>query len=344
MSRRVGIGVIGCGAIADLIHLPAYKETGHAQLLAVCDIDEMRAKSTAKKFGIEAWYTDYEKILERKDVDAVSICTPNFLHCEQAVAAAEAGKHVFVEKPMATTLEECDQMIRSCEGSNVKLMVGHNERFNPTNEKIKEILDEGLIGTVFEIRSHISYGGPYEGWPAVSDWFFDIGKAGGGCLIDVGGHVFDVFRWFVGDVQSVSAFLGSLAKETKVEDNAMVLLTFRRNAIGECDISWTYKGFENSREILGTEGGIFVGAAPSPIAVYTEKKVPKALRGLLHPTFPVSLAEQIAYQKKKISHFIETIMEDKEPFVTGYDGRAALEIVLAAYKSARTGKVVCLPD
>jgi len=338
--RVLNVGVIGCGAIADLIHLPAYREIPEANVIAVCDVNKRRAMETARKYHIKTWYADYEKLLERKDIEAVSICTPNFLHCEQAVRAAGAGKHVLLEKPMAITLKECDSIINACQRAHVKLMVGHNERFNPVYEKIKKIVDSGCIGRIFQIRLHVSYSG-YAEWPSVTEWFFDPSKCGGGCLIDAGVHHLDVIRWLVGDVISVFAIVGSL-KRGRAEDMAMVMLTFK-DAIGEFDVNWNYSGLEQSTEILGREGGVFFRRPESPISIYREKQASTVLKGSISPELPVEMAETIAYQKKKIKHFVNAILLGEEPLITGRDGRATVEIVLAAYKSAKTGNIVKLP-
>ena len=339
---QVRVGVIGAGAVADITHLPAYYEMPEAKLIAVCDVNEERAKLMAKKYDAEAWYTDYIKLLEREDIDAVSICTPNYLHCDQTVAAAKHGKHVLVEKPMATTLEECDKMIKACEKANVKLMIGANPRFEPQNQKIKEILDRGFIGRILQIKYHAAYGGPLVFWPAVSDWFFNKSKVGGGCLQDFGTHIIDLFRWFAGDVSSVFAIGGTLQKNIEAEDNAILLLTFKRGGIGEIDISWTHKGWEMSAEIIGSEGAIFVREPHSPISICTDKVGLNMPKAMIQPQFPLDVAQMMVSQQSKIKHFVMSIIENRKPLVEGRDGRAALEVVLAAYESMKSGKKVLL--
>jgi myo-inositol 2-dehydrogenase/D-chiro-inositol 1-dehydrogenase len=336
--KQVRVGVIGAGAVADIHHLPAYHELSEAKLVAVCDVNEERAKAMAKKYDAEAWYTDYIKLLERDDIDAVSICTPNFLHCEQTVAAAKHGKHVLVEKPMAVTIEECDKMIEACEKANVKLMVGANPRFDPQNQQIKEIIDKGTIGKILQIKYHAGTSGPYITWPAVSDWFFDESKVGGGCLIDLGAHFIDLLRWLTGDVSSVCAIAGNLSRNSKGEDNVMLLLTFKNGVLGELDMSWTYDKRYYLAEIHGTEGALFVGIPLAPIVVDLREGASKLLNGPIHSSIPKTSEETVKSIKKKIKNFLEAIINDKEPMITGRDGRAVMQIIVAAYESIRTGK------
>ena len=340
------VGVIGCGAIAQLVHLPAYRDLEKAELVAVADVDAKRAEDTAKKFGAKYWYSDYKQLLAREDIDAVSICTPNFLHCEQAVAAAEAQKSVLLEKPMAVTLEECDQIIDACKKARVKLMIGFNSRFEAVNQKVKKLLEDGTIGNIFQIRCLSAYSGPYDFWPAVTDWFYDSTKVGGGVLIDAGIHYIDMVRWFMGDkaeVAEVTSIGGSLVKGLNVEDNAIVLLKFKHGSIGEIDVSWTYKGSAPSTEILGTGGGIFIRPPSSTLSVVPHTALSEDLKGTIFPRFSSSVEEVMSYQKKKVEHFVDCVLNDQEPLVSGYDGRASLEIVLAAYESMKTGSRVSLP-
>ena len=147
--RKLGIGVIGCGGAAQVGHLPWYARNPHVRLVAVADVDEKKARYIAEKYHVKDYYADYEKLLQRDDVDAVSICTPVAYHCEQAVRAFEYGKHVLLEKPMARDIYECDLIIRASEKASRILMVGFMKRFNPAFEFIKSVLDRGVIGKPF---------------------------------------------------------------------------------------------------------------------------------------------------------------------------------------------------
>ena len=165
--------------------------------------------------------------------------------------------------------------------------------------------------------------------------------------MDAGVHFIDLLRWFAGEVSSVCAIGGNIVKNIKGEDNAMALLTFKAGALGELDVSWTYslraKKYDLRGEILGTDGGIFIQGAPSPLTVYSESKTFQPLIGAISVDMPATTAEVMAFQRKKVANFIESIIEDKEPLVTGEDGRAVVEVVLAAYESMKTGRKVTLP-
>jgi UDP-N-acetylglucosamine 3-dehydrogenase len=337
------VGVIGGGAIAETVHLPAYREIPQVKIVAVCDVNEKRAKRMCRNFGAQAFYSDYRELLKRSDIEAVSICVPNYLHCEQTIAAAKAKKHVLVEKPMATTLEECDKMIEACRENNVKLMVGHNWRFYPPFKRVKEILDRKIVGEISQIRVHTATGGPEKSWPAASKWFFDRKKVGGGCLIDLGIHVIDLLRWLMGDVKNVSSAIAS-SKQNTGERDGIILLEFKNEVLGEIDASWSSKGSYRSLEISGRKGWILVGPSQSPITIYREGgENLHQLQGLIHPQLPATLSEAMAYTKEKVRLYVESIIQNETPPITGQDGRAALEIVIAAYESAKSGRRISLP-
>lgn len=342
-NNKLGVGVIGCGAIAEIVHLPVYKEMPQTDLKAVCDTDKDRAEEIADKFDAESWYTNYKDLLERDDIDAVSICTPNSFHREHSVAAANAGKHILLEKPMAPTLEDCDKIIEASQRAGVKLMIGVNSRFLSSARRVKKLLENDTIGKISQVRYHGGHSGPYSTWVAVSDWFKKKSEVGGGVLIDIGAHYLDLMRWFVGDISEVSAIGGNLSGKFEGEDNAIVILTFKNGVMGELDTSWTYNDWYETAEIHGAEGTIFIRDASGPIVVYSDRKIPENLRGPVSLRESVPIEEQMKPTRVKVEHFVESILQDKQPMVTGEDGRAVVEAILAAYRSMETGEKVSLP-
>jgi predicted dehydrogenase len=189
----------------------------------------------------------------------------------------------------------------------------------------------------------MGHGGPEKSWPAASKWFYDLSKVGGGCLIDLGIHLVDLLRWLMGDVKNVSAAI-SFSDQYAGEKDGMILLEFRNGVLGELDASWSTRGSYHIMEIVGSKGWGLVGPPESPVVIYHERErnIPQ-LEGLVHPQLPISLLEAMAHAKEKAHLFIDSIIRDQTPPITGQDGRAALEVVIAAYKSARLGKRIGLP-
>ncbi|MFP4005855.1 MAG: Gfo/Idh/MocA family protein [Candidatus Hadarchaeia archaeon] len=342
-DKKLGIGVIGGGKISETVHLPGYRENSKVDLKAICDVDEETAEEMANQFGAESWYTDYEELLARNDIQGVSVCTPNSFHREHSVAAAESGKHVLLEKPMAPTLEECDEIIDACEENGVKLVMGFDRRFFPEYKRVKRLIDEGVVGSISQIRFHGGHSGPYDTWGAKTDWFNKKDEVGGGALLDLGTHYIDLLRWYVGEISSVKAVGGNLAGKSEGEDNALVLLDFEEGPFGQVDASWTYSEWHEFGEIHGSKATLFLRESKDPLVVYANEEIPEGLKGPVRPTQPVSMTESMRPNRQKIDNFVEIIIKDKEPNLTGEDGKKSVEVVKAAYKSIETGERVDLP-
>ena len=342
---KIRVGVIGVGRVAWIGHLPWYKENPVVELVAVADVDEHKARKAAEYFHIPYFYTDYEKLVSRKDIDAVSICTPVHLHTEQTVRAAEEGKHVLVEKPMARDIYECDEMIRVCEKAGVVLMVGFMKRFNPGFQKIKKLLDEGTLGKPHFMEVHWS--------------LFDIkgteafrykAYTGGGIFQDHGSHYIDLFRWWTGDeVSEVTAECNLIVPGRQVEDHAVVLLRFKRGSVAVIETSRVGPSHEQyglweRGQIYCTKGAILFDV---PDWISYELPLIKVFKRGTWET--LTMYKEGRYPpkhymfKREIDHFIECIKCGKKPLVTGYDGRAAIEVINAAYLSQIEGRKIKLP-
>ena len=191
--EKLKVAVIGAGKIAERLHLPGYKETANAEVIAICDIKKEKAERLAKMFNIPAVYTDYEKMIKESGADAISVCTPNYLHEPMAVFAANNKKHVLVEKPMSITIPAMKAMIAAAKKNRVLLMVEQSQRFDPAHQALKEILDSGALGNFVSVRGKIGHAGP-ENWSDDSPWFFDKKLSGGGVSVDVGIHILDLIR------------------------------------------------------------------------------------------------------------------------------------------------------
>ena len=373
MNDKVRVGVIGCGTIAQRGHLPWYWENPTAEIVAVCSDIEAQAEAAAKRWGSKHWFTDYQKLLEIEEIDAISICTPVWLHKEIAVEAAKRGKHILCEKPMARTEEECVEMIEEAEKRRVKLMVGFMKRFNPGFQKIKEIIDRGIIGRVYHLDIHWNLYFPPNSRPA--QIFCEEERVGGGVILDNGSHYIDTYRWFLdSEIDTVYAEVSKIVPERVYEDQAMLLLRFKNGATSILDMglsrvewveksAWDREGvysqqFSELGFIYGTEGTIYFDAPPFEsveavrIKLYLSTKENGCEWGGWHelevpvvrqPGGPLSPGEVITYAfKNEIDHFLECIQQDRKLAVSGEDGRVVAQVVAAAYKSSRTGKRTAL--
>lgn len=344
MKQKLGAGIIGCGGIG-WIHAQAFSKTPLTNLVAVADVVEERAKGLIQKYNAKAWYTNYEEMLQRRDIHVVSVCTPPWLHKQMVLEAVEAGKHVLCEKPMALSLDEAEEMVNGAKKAGVKLAIDFHNRYLPAHQKAKKLLDEGLIGRLFQIRCRLGY--PFlesaylQNLSHMKDWLFIAEKSGGGVLMDIGSHWIDLARFFVGnDVKSVSALIGTVSRSIKVDDNIMILCEFENGVQGVIDVSWTQRGGFWFIELYGLDGTMICNG-PQPIMIYTEKKdEPHLLRkAWIYPR--LEPAEEP--HERLIREFVEAIENCTEPPVSGEDGKKAQEIIKAAYESYKTKRIIQLP-
>ncbi len=256
------IGIIGCGKIAQVRHIPEYEASGRATLDAFYDLNSERAATLAAQHGGKA-YGSIDELLD-SGLDAVSVCTSNATHAEITIKALRKGISVLCEKPMATSLQDAEAMDRTATESGKVLMIGQNQRLNATHRKAREIIRRGDIGKVLSFRTIFGHGGP-ETWsidPGKSTWFFDRSKASMGAMADLGIHKTDLIDFLLDDeVKKVSALVTTIDKKDAngnpigVDDNAICIYTMGSGAIGTMSASWTYYGEEdNSTTIYGTEG------------------------------------------------------------------------------------------
>ncbi|MBI4728042.1 MAG: Gfo/Idh/MocA family oxidoreductase [Acidobacteria bacterium] len=322
MSARIAL--IGCGAAARRIHLPAYRETSGAEVVAFASATRASAEAAAAEWGSGIALGSWREALETAGVDAVDICAPNSLHAEIAVAAAAAGKHVLVEKPVARTLAEADRMIEAARASDVVLAVAHNSRFAPPFVAAREAIAAGRIGSVVAFRAAFGHAGP-EAWAPGASWFFDPERSGGGALIDLGIHLADLVRAVLADeVAEVAAMLGP--RRGGVEESAQVILRLAGGATGSLHVSWrAVPGPDHQLTVFGTGGTIHVdSSAPLTLQPATggpteQLPIPQATPG-------------------PCGEFVRAVETGAPPSVSGEDGRAALAIVEAAYRAAATGR------
>ncbi len=336
---KVKIGVIGCGSIAQHRHLPEYKMNEQVELVAVCDINTERANSVAQQYGVKA-YTNYEELLASGTVEAVSVCTPNYLHAPISVAALNSGVHVLCEKPMATSEEEAKAMIEAAKTNGKKLMIGHNQRFVASHQKARELIEKGEIGKIYSFRTAFGHGGP-EGWSVdgKDSWFFKKDEAFIGAMGDLGVHKTDMLRYILNEeIVEVGAFVESNAKDfANVDDNAVCVLKTETGIIGTLAASWAYNGKEdNSTIVYGEKGILRLEDDPtySLVAQYATGEVVNYELGKIQ-----SNDEGGQGNSHIIEQFVDAVAEDKESPVPGEEGLKSLAVILAALKSSQTKQI-----
>ncbi|WP_407408666.1 Gfo/Idh/MocA family protein [Peribacillus sp.] len=335
------VAVLGCGTIARVRHLLEYDNNKEVEIAAVCDIVEERAEEMAKLYGAEA-FTDYRDVLENKEIDVISICLPNYLHASVTIAALNAGKHVLCEKPMATSKDEAEAMIKAGKLNQKKLMIAHNQRFVASHQKAKEIIESGKLGKIYSFSTTFGHPGPEE-WSidGAESWFFDKERAFIGAMGDLGVHKADLMRYLLGEFSEVGAFIETNAKEnTEVDDNAVCILRTESGIIGTLTASWAYvTGGDNSTIIYGENGTLRLEADPvySLIEEYRDGTI------INHQLEKIQTNEEGGQSNSSIiDYFITSILENSEPPIPGEEGMKSLEVILAAIESQETRQIVSL--
>lgn len=342
---QVGVGIIGAGFVAGL-HAEALARVASAQLVGVASPTAGRAAEFAQRHHVPKAYTDYRALLERPDIQMVTLALPNDLHLQATLDAAAAGKHVVCEKPLALNLAEADRMIAACRDAGVKLMYAEELLFAPKYVRAKQLADEGALGRVYLVKQQECHYGPH------SDWFWNVERSGGGVLMDMGCHSIEFGRWIYGWAKPVSVYaqLGSYVhgNRTRGEDHSVVVVEYEGNRIAVAENSWARPGGVDDRaEIYGSEGltiadllrGSSLTTFSEPGYGYAVEKAPDT-RGWTFTMFEETWNYGFP---QEMSHFVDCVRDDRTPLETGEDGRVVLEIICAAYESARTGQKVPLP-
>jgi myo-inositol 2-dehydrogenase/D-chiro-inositol 1-dehydrogenase len=345
---RTKVLLIGAGFIAD-IHAESYHRfVPDAEVVGVYSRREDHARAFAQKHGIARWFVDLGEALAQADCGVADICLPNHLHAPITIAAAKAGKHVIIEKPLCLTLEEADEMIAACTAHNRKLMYAEELCFAPKYERVRQLVREGAIGSIYYMRQCEKHSGPH------SDWFYDVDQSGGGALMDMGCHGFAWFRWMLGAEARVLSVYAQMqtglvhGARTRCEENSLCIVEFEGGVIGMVENSWAkLGGMEDRVEVCGTGGVVYADLFMGNSALtYSEKGYGYAMekagstRGWTFTTFEEAFNQGYP---QELSHFIACVRHDTPPFTTAEDGRAVLEMLNAAYCSARIGQKVSLP-
>lgn len=340
------IGIIGCGKITEVRHAPEYAENPNCQLAAFFDVVPERAKALAEQYGGVA-YDSIEALLA-SDVDAVSVCVANAYHAQASIQALKAGKHVLCEKPMATTPEDCEAMVAAAKAAGKFLMIGQNQRLAKAHVKAREIIESGEMGKVITFETHFAHPGP-EGWTGVRDsWFFDKKVASFGVMADLGVHKTDLIHYLTGKkIVRTSAVLATLNKTFSdgrpitVDDNAYAIYTMEDGVVGTMHVSWTNYGNENNSTKIYMEGGVLRMYDDPKYSLIVEKRdgevIPYELDLL------TSNKEQTTGGRTStgvIDAFVESIITNTPPAISGESAMHAMKVVFANEQSAQLGKAV----
>jgi len=341
----VGIGLVGSQFVSS-IHAEALRAVPNAEVLAVMSPTEGHARSFAERHHIPHAFDDLDAMLSREDIGLIVIGAPNIAHCEITVRAARAGKHVIVEKPLCMNLAEADRMIKACDVARVKLMYAEELCFAPKYVRLKQLLDDGALGSPLFVRQAERHDGPH------AEHFWDVERSGGGVTMDMGCHAFQFFRWLLPKNRPISVYaqMGTHVHgaRTKGDDNAIIIVEFDNGTVCIAEESWTkLGGMDDQAEVHGSEGVAYADLLHgNAIRTYSKSGVGYAVEkagSTIGWSFVVYEEAWNYGFPQEFQHFVNCIQSGEEPLVTGRDGRAVLEIIFAAYESARLGKKIALP-
>jgi predicted dehydrogenase len=337
----LGVALIGCGEIGE-VRAAAVREGGVARLAVACDVDASRAKRLAARYRT-AVERDWQRAVARPDVDIVNIATPTVSHAELAIAAASAGKHVIVEKPLAMSTEEAARIVEAARRHRVQIKTGFNHRHFLAVSVAKRALDGGAIGELMFVRTYVGHEG---GSPFLAKWMARPDMAGGGTLLDNGIHILDLARYFLGEVAEAEGLVTTARwHQTGLEDNAFALFRSPEGRIASVSSSWTeWAGYTFLIEAYGTEG--FVRAAYPPMRATIGRSRdgrPAANERHLFPLFQIRerlegywLPVRMSFVQE-FEEFAAAIASGQEVFCNGFDGLRANQMADAVYESSRRG-------
>jgi len=307
-------------------------ENERAQLVAVWDHVESRGKNAAEEYEAP-FYADLDEILGL-DIDAVVVNVETNLHPEVMIAAARAGKHIFTEKALAITVEECDRIIEAVDRAGVKFMISLPSRCRKELLLARKAVDDGLLGDITFGRGRVAHCASLDKWfSGGSAWFVDAEQAGGGALFDLGCHRMDVIRWMMGEPKKVTAIINNFSPNYAIDDNSATLIEFANKGIGVVDVAFVHRSGPNPFELFGTEGSITIGDGPP--ALTTTR--------LSDDEIEAYIASGPEDLPPPMQQWIDAIEDGTEMTIDIQDGRNLTELLQAAYMSAEQDRTIELP-
>jgi UDP-N-acetyl-2-amino-2-deoxyglucuronate dehydrogenase len=335
------VALAGCGRISRN-HFDALRKVDGLTLSAVCDIVPERARSAGEQEGVPC-FTSYEELVQRADCDIVSVCTPSGLHAAQGALAGRAGKHVITEKPMAITLGQADDLVKTCDDAGVFLFVVKQNRLNPPIQLLRRAIDKGRFGRIFLANTTVRWQRPqeyYDAAPWRGTWEFD-----GGAIMNQASHYVDLIQWLVGPVESVMAKTATQGRRIEAEDSGVALLKFRSGALGVVEVNvLTYpRNLEGSIAIFGEKGSVKIGGTAVNrvehwlFADYDDDD--KLVEGAsTNPPNVYGFGHEGYYR-----NVLAVLRGEAQPQTDGRAGRKSLELILGMYESAKLGREVPIP-
>jgi len=343
----LGFAIIGCGMIARF-HARAISELPSARLAALCTRNAANAAKVMEAAGVQCpVLPTLDDVLARRDVDVLVICSPSGAHMEPAVAAARAGKHVVVEKPLEISLERCDRIIEACDKRQVKLCTIFPSRFADANRTLKQAVDAGRFGRLTLGETTCKWWRP-QSYYDEGGWKGTLALDGGGALMNQAIHNVDLLLWMMGPVQSIAGFAAMLAHERiEVEDTAVACLRFQNGALGVIQAATSiYPGLPKTIAVHGDRGSVvveqedvlrweFTPELPEDRAV--RERFAQKVGASGGASNPAAISHE--YHRRQLADFVEAIETGRPPLVDGREGRKAVEVILGIYEAARTGRV-----
>jgi predicted dehydrogenase len=322
----VKLGIIGLG-YQGKVHLRNSLRLKEAKVLGVADVSE-KALMFAKKSGVKNVFADYEDLLKSEQLDAVILSLPNFLHLEGVIKAAEAGKHILLDKPLARNVEEGEKIVSIARKNGVRLMIGYDLRFNPVLRKIHEKIADGFFGEVQIVEATNVSGGPFAsrsdkvGPVKVPSWWFDKKLAGGGALLDLGSHMIDLLSWYFGEVDTIESYLGYMFN-LELEDMATCMLKFKNGPVATVKVGWFSKHFMQSIQVCGAAKNLCVLVSPlSPLEIVWKDVKRK---------FGVNNGDA---NYLELEYFVKCLQKNEQPRPSGEEGLRCIQVVSRAYEQA----------
>ena len=322
--KKVGLGIIGLGYIGKT-HLRHSLKLPNVDLIAVSDLSK-KALNEAKNAGIKKTFTSYAQLLKEPDIDAVIIALPTHLHLRCAEQAAEASKHIFLEKPIARNLEEARKIVRVAQENSAKLMMGYPLRFNKSFRELKTKMESGILGDVEIAYATYISSGPFfhraesHAPVPVPEWWFNKELTGGGALIDLGSHIINLLRWYFGEITDIKSHIGHRFN-LDLEDSAICLAKFESGTTAIITVGWFLQGYQLKIEFFGTIDHACAQHRPG-------NRLLAAARMLT-----IGKSEFHRHHFEELQHFVNCLIKDLPPSPSGQDGLKDLEAISQAYKN-----------